>query len=126
MNAQEKVSKAFQSWVTECDPPPIGMDISEWIRIVRNYAPFPLTAEEVNAIGREHWGPLHWPEQKSEDWDDNEEGRSEAEFKEINDLFNKLHKALSDQAKPDAFLDRWSYLATSVDRLHHDFAEFVS
>lgn len=141
MTAAEKVSAAFKSWVENEDPPPTGIGIAEWLHVIRQHAPHPMTAAEVNEVGREHWGPLHWPEQSPADWDDAQavvpedkmteqqvEMRElvvQQQFDYINDTFNKLHAALVAVASEDGVSDDLMAIATRVDAVHHDFAELV-
>lgn len=139
MTAAEKVSAAFKSWVENEDPPPTGIGIAEWLHVIRQHAPHPMTAAEVNEVGREHWGPLHWPEQSPADWDDAEAVAPEDKVSEhrlemreieerenarIHDLFNELHKALEDKTDHERDL-KMVNIRAAIDALHHDFAELV-
>jgi hypothetical protein len=53
-----KVAQAFQAWQEAVDPPPIGITVGEWIRIVKQYWPDETgpTAKQLNLIGRREWG----------------------------------------------------------------------
>ena len=66
MTAVEKVEAAMREWVKYTDPPPIGMDVAQWIVIVLQYCPVEITFEEINEAGAEHWGeswkPIKEPE----------------------------------------------------------------
>jgi hypothetical protein len=57
LSAQERVADAFRQWVEDTDPPPVGLDLAGWVNIARRAN---VTSEELNAVGRAHWGE-HWP-----------------------------------------------------------------
>jgi hypothetical protein len=63
MTGDEKVTAAFETWINEEDPPPMGITVGDWIRIATQYSPEELTIAELNAAGLEAWSD-YWPQQE--------------------------------------------------------------
>jgi hypothetical protein len=59
MTAEEKVAAAMTYWVETFDPPPTGITQGTWICVILQHSPEPISNEEINEVGRKHWGE-HW------------------------------------------------------------------
>lgn len=58
MTPEEKVRAALSAWCEETDPAPTGLDLSSWVRIIQKWSPEPINIDEVNRVGRKHWGDV--------------------------------------------------------------------
>lgn len=55
LTPDEKATRAIQLWCVSTDPPPIGMDLGQWISIVEKWSE-DMSVEEINIAGRNYWG----------------------------------------------------------------------